>query len=73
MSTDFIGCHGRYRHYKNGQIYTIVTEAILEGADALMVVYRDIGTGKTYVRPHAEFYGQAPKDGTLVARFERVG
>ena len=63
----------QFRHYKTGGTYEVITEAILESNPAvLVVVYRNIESGKVWCRPRDEFYGQAVQGTTLVPRFVRL-
>ncbi len=58
-----------YRHYKNGKIYQIVHAGVENESNAVkMVVYRDVETGKNYVRPQNEFLGKIENK----TRFEKV-
>jgi hypothetical protein len=45
-----------YRHTKSGCIYEAICNATIEKTGALAVVYRNIETGESWVRPAVEFY-----------------
>ena len=66
-----------YRHYKNRRLYGIVERDVLwaghgprsHGANARLVVYRDVLTNGLYVRPDVEFFAIVDFEGEFVPRF----
>lgn len=65
------GDYPRFSHYK-GAMYEVLTEGLVEATHEQVVVYRSLLDGKVWVRPHAEFHGQAVDGDKLVPRFTRV-
>ena len=61
-----------YRHYKGNWYRALLTALDCETLEE-MVVYENIRTGKTWVRPKKIFLGMAKKDGKSVERFRLVG
>ena len=44
-----------FRHVKTGRAYEVVCTANMEDTQREVVVYRDVLSGKVWVRPHSEF------------------
>lgn len=65
----------RYRHYKNGLIYTVLTLAHHSETLEELVVYRaeydspDFGPHAVWARPRSMFEEQVRHEGVLVPRF----
>lgn len=62
----------RFKHYKRGTVYEIITEAVWEPTETAVFVYRDVDSGKVWVRPQAEFFEVVELDGRQVPRFSEV-
>lgn len=62
----------RFQHYKRGTVYEILHEAAWEPTEAAVFVYRDVDTGKIWVRPQADFFEGVEHDGAVVPRFSEV-
>ena len=60
-----------YRHYK-GNEYAVTDIAVHTETEEEMVVYRDIVSGKMWVRPASMWDDIVTVDGKTVRRFERV-
>lgn len=60
-----------YQHYKGGW-YRLICCANLEadGGQTQMAVYQSLETGKVWVRPASEFFGQVP--GRTWPRFQQL-
>lgn len=59
-----------YRHFKHGTRYRILTVAKHSESDERMVVYRDLASGRDFVRPIEMFLGFKEVAGVRVRRFE---
>lgn len=57
----------KYKHFKEGGIYTVICEGLLESNLKSMVVYES-QDGEVWIRPSVEFYGY--KDG--MRRFKPI-
>lgn len=74
----------KYRHYKNGHVYTLLNDAVYfeggnsdavrEHRDNRYVTYSDPQTGQVWLRPHHEFFGAVyvKELGQHVQRFTRL-
>ncbi|HBQ27781.1 MAG TPA: hypothetical protein DD791_15405 [Syntrophomonas sp.] len=64
----------RYRHFKEGDVYEIITTALYTENYCPMVIYRDIKTGIDYARPYEMFCGKIDlkRENKVVNRFELV-
>jgi guanylate kinase len=64
----------RYRHFKKGDVYEIVTTALYTENYCPLVIYRDINTGIDYARPYEMFCGkkELKQENKIVNRFELV-
>ena len=63
---------GRYRHFK-GNEYEVLGTALHSETREPHVVYRPLyGDGGLWIRPAAMFAETVERDGTMVARFERI-
>jgi hypothetical protein len=62
----------RFRHYKRGTVYEIVTEAVWEPTETAVFVYRDVDSGKVWVRPQSDFFEMVEFEGRDVPRFSEV-
>lgn len=60
---------GKYRHYKGG-LYKVMHEAINTENDEPVIVYREFGKRKIYVRPKDEFFMNVMFEGEVVPRFK---
>ena len=73
-----------YKHYKNGNVYTVLDDAVYfdnqhnfgvhEHRDNRYVTYSDLKTGQVWLRPHHEFFGAVYVEalGQHVQRFTLV-
>ena len=60
-----------YRHFKKHTIYSIVCVATHSETEEQIVVYRDVSTGRCFVRPLTMFVEEKElPDGRRVKRFE---
>lgn len=62
----------RFKHYKRGTVYEIITEAVWEPTETAVFVYRDVDSGKVWVRPQAEFFELVTDGEHEVPRFSEV-
>jgi hypothetical protein len=60
---------GVWRHYKGG-IYRVICRARDANDGTPMTVYQDIGTGRIYTRPEAEWVETVPGIGARFARLD---
>ena len=58
-----------YRNTKKGTRYEVVCLATHSETDEEMVVYRDVATQRSFVRPFALFTGTREENGSQLARF----
>lgn len=69
---------GKFRHYKTGQLYEVLGEAIHSETYETMVVYKALyhcekfGNNQIWVRPKKMFLENVIHDGQTVPRFQRV-
>lgn len=63
-----------YKHYKNGNTYKVLCIAKYTEDLSGMVIYRNIVTNETWVRPVWEFIEDVedPETGEYVKRFQEV-
>jgi guanylate kinase len=64
----------RYRHFKKGDVYEIITTALYTENYCPLVIYRDVKTGIDYARPYEMFCGkkELKYENMIVNRFELV-
>nr|MBP8819293.1 DUF1653 domain-containing protein [Syntrophomonadaceae bacterium] len=64
----------RYRHFKKGDVYEIITTALYTENYCPLVIYKDIKTGIDYARPYEMFCGkkELKDENRIVNRFELV-
>ena len=65
---------GSYRHYKRGDLYTVIDVVFHSETEEAMVLYRaDYGECQLWVRPLNMFIESVTVNGEQVPRFEYVG
>jgi hypothetical protein len=67
---------GRYRHYKGGEYQLLGVVRHSETLEPLVLyrpLYGNPATASDWVRPHAMFFSDVQVDGTVQARFQRIG
>ncbi|RUR09657.1 DUF1653 domain-containing protein [Legionella sp. km772] len=69
---------GKYKHYKNGQLYEVIGKAHHSETCEEMIVYRTLyhseqfGDNQLWVRPLKMFFEKVIHQGLTVCRFERL-
>lgn len=62
-----------YRHFRNGQLYRLLTFATIEATGEEAVVYQAMyGDHRVWIRPKANFFEEVLHDGKMVPRFQPV-
>ena len=61
-----------YKHYKQGNMYTIVCIALDSETQEYMVVYQGWLSGKVWVRPLTEFTSHVSNEEVSIPRFEYI-
>ncbi len=59
---------GLYRHYKGG-LYDVQELATLEANEVSYVVYRQLLSGRVFLRPTQEFFGTVNHQGKIIPRY----
>ena len=62
-----------YRHFRNGQLYRLLTFATIEATGEEAVVYQTMyGDHRVWIRPKANFFEEVMHEGKMVPRFQPV-
>ena len=62
-----------YRHFRNGQLYRLLTFATIEATGEEAVVYQALyGDHRVWIRPKANFFEEVLHEGKMVPRFQPV-
>ena len=62
-----------YRHFRNGQLYRLLTFATIEATGEEAVVYQAMyGDNRVWIRPKANFFEEVMHEGKMVPRFQTV-
>jgi len=62
-----------YRHFRNGQIYRLISFATIEATGEEAVVYQAMyGDQRVWIRPKANFFESVQHEGRIVPRFQPV-
>ena len=62
-----------YRHFRNGQLYRLLTFATIEATGEKAVVYQAMyGDKRVWIRPKANFFEEVMHEGKMVPRFQPV-
>lgn len=69
---------GKYRHYKNEQLYEVIGKALHSETQEEMIVYRALyhcdkfGDNQLWIRPMQMFFEKVIHNGQLVPRFQQI-
>ena len=62
-----------YRHFRNGQLYRLLTFATIEATGEEAVVYQAMyGDNRVWIRPKTNFFEEVLHEGEMVPRFQPV-
>ena len=65
--------HQYYRHFRNGQLYRLLSFATIEATSEEAVVYQAMyGDNRVWIRPKTNFFESVQHEGRIVPRFQPV-